>query len=265
MVSGPSAVSLCFHLLCQSCFSWLWPRSASHREGIGMVATRFECGEDDMLTAQMNHFSHVIFPSPPLLILLFECIQYRRILRTYGVANCHAYITQIQHIQFSLLSWFSFFFIFRYPEAREWFHSAANVGGRISLRNWKERKYCWKAARRARRILVQMSVNSVTHGLKFRAFFPHPSPLFLCQILFFSSSTTASPYPLFFTALKDWIQYWYFVVLFHPSFTKLSVPGSRYLFTMFVKMFSAFQSTYSFAVQSKITLIIFISKCKHCL
>lgn len=101
---------------------------------MGIVGTRFECGEDDMLTAQMNHFSHVNSPSP-LLILLLECIQYRRILRTYRVANCHADITQIQHIQFSLLFCFSFFscFIFRYPEDREWFHSAANVGGRISL------------------------------------------------------------------------------------------------------------------------------------
>jgi len=39
------------------------------REGIQVLDVRFECGEDDMLTAQMNHLSHVFFCLPPLLIL----------------------------------------------------------------------------------------------------------------------------------------------------------------------------------------------------
>lgn len=58
---------------------------------------------------------HLSFSPPPLLILLFECIQYRGILRTYGVANCHAYISQIRHIQFSLLFLKFFIISFFFP------------------------------------------------------------------------------------------------------------------------------------------------------
>lgn len=105
----PSAVLYAF-TCCVGAFQLIMTRVSCARERMGTVGTRFECGEDDMLTAQMNHFSHVNFPSP-LLILLLECIQYRRILRTYRVANCHADITQIQHIQFSLLFCFFFFFL----------------------------------------------------------------------------------------------------------------------------------------------------------
>lgn len=135
---------------------------------------------------------------------------------------------------------FSFFILS--PQDCEWAHSAANVGGRISLRNSKKLRGI------ARRILVQMSVNSVTLGLKFK---PSVSLLCFCAshllspfLLFpsnFASPSTPASFTLCslsFTAFKvHWMQCWYSVV-FRLAYSKPSAPGSQHSFTVFVKNFS---------------------------
>lgn len=74
------------------------------------------------------------------------------------ILSCKHHMNSIHSIQFAFLSFF-----FLCPQDCEWSHSVLNVGGRISLRNWKEKRVISeKLWGTARRILVQMSVNSVT-------------------------------------------------------------------------------------------------------
>lgn len=106
-----------------------------------------------------------------------------------GVANCQAGISWIQHfsIQFALLPFFFFFFFF----------SAFKTVNGLVLRWMSEEEYVLRTERRegdfseklwgtARRILVQMSVNSVTLRLKLKSslspFSDPASPV--CSLLF---------------------------------------------------------------------------------
>lgn len=106
------------------------------REGIRMGDMRFECAEDDMLTAQMNRLSHVIFFSPSSLVNSSIRIHtiYKRNLE--DIRGCKT-VTQasLEFDAFNSLCFSVFFLFFSLPYPQEWFHSVADVGGRISLRN----------------------------------------------------------------------------------------------------------------------------------
>lgn len=97
---------------------------------------RFECAEDDMLTAQMNRLSHVIFFSPSSLVNSSIRIHtiYKRNLE--DIRGCKT-VTQasLEFGAFNSLCFSVFFLFFPLPYPQEWFHSVADVGGRISLRN----------------------------------------------------------------------------------------------------------------------------------
>lgn len=103
-----------------------------------MLDTRFECVEDDMLTAQMNHLSRVIFFPFPLVNPSVRIIQYRRGIsspyRGCKLSRKHRSISTLG-IQFAFTFLLFCFFFPLCPQDCEWSHSVANVAGRISLRD----------------------------------------------------------------------------------------------------------------------------------
>lgn len=96
--------------------SRLRPRSPSPEREYKCSGTRFECVEDDMLTAQMNHLSHVIFFfSFPLVNLSVgnKTIQGRNLESVPGCKSSHKHLIEFNTLNPVCVSVFvSFFFLF---------------------------------------------------------------------------------------------------------------------------------------------------------
>lgn len=127
------------------CVSWLRPRSPSpEREyelltwGLNVVETT--CWQLKWITCPMSFFSSPLVNSSIRMHTIYK----KNLEDIWGCKlSCRHHTNSTHSIQFAFLSFFSLC-----PQDCEWSHSVLNVGGRISLRNWKERK-CrfWKAVR----------------------------------------------------------------------------------------------------------------------
>lgn len=169
------------------CAIWLRPRSPSAEREYkcltwGLNVVKMMCWQLKLFTCHMS------FPPSPLV--KFAIRKQRMIgeelwLQGYKLSHTH-FTKSALWIQLSFFS----------SKVCEWCHSVANVRKKI-LCYWEEEKWCfWNLW--ARSVLVQMSVNLLTWGLKFEPFVPlwhFLSPFVPFSFFLLSDSASASSTP----------------------------------------------------------------------